>query len=143
MGFDSARAIAFQMLIKMFIKHSLKTRLGRVFLPGYILDWGKLRYGILRNTWRLKYRTVGEVKTATSPLKPRTGQSTHDRRQLVNGRKVDTQNRGSLARPAANVMKGGKCDRKVLAVAKSRYWEASLKTPTSTSGQTRKIRLSG
>ncbi|MEG4941050.1 hypothetical protein QUA80_12610 [Microcoleus sp. F4-D5] len=74
---------------------------------------------------------MGEVKTATSPLKPRTGKSTHDRRQVVNGRKVDTQNRDSLARPAANVMKGGKCDRKVLAVAKSGYWEASLRTDLS------------
>ena len=41
--------------------------LGRVFLPRCILKIGALRQGVWMNPWRLKYRTVPEVKTATSP----------------------------------------------------------------------------
>lgn len=48
------------------ILHNKFKSLGRVFLPRCILENRRAPAGSLEESRRLKYRTVGEVKTATS-----------------------------------------------------------------------------
>jgi hypothetical protein len=77
------------------------------------------------------------------PLQPKTGKPAAQPPTGCQGHPLDTQNRGCLAKPARSLWKVGKGSNRVLSVAKSRYWETSLRRPTSRCRLTPKARLSG
>lgn len=83
------------------------------------------------------------LKPLLPPLKPRTGKSNRDHRQVVNGILWIRANRSPLARPNRTLWFMGKCGHKVLSVAKSQYLAASLRTSASLGRSRRKLRLGG
>ncbi len=114
-----------------------------MFSNSYILVKMRSRSGALMNRGDLSTEQWERLKLLLPPQKPKTGKPNHGHRQVINGRRVDTKNWGTVARPARTLWEVAKCGNSVLSVAKSQHLEPSLRKPTSRGRQTREARVGG